>query len=235
MIVLLLGAVVGTAAAQTPEPTAVPTSQPAEPTTYVHPIVQILAAYFGRESRPTLATPTPTETPTVDPSATPTETPTVTPVVGSEEFAKQIALYHDEGMGFGVLVKLYAMAEASTEACVKLQPTPGPTADPNQPAASPTVEPTQPACVPVTVDELVSEFQGGTGMGQLFKEFGKPALLGVGQVRKALQHLPQVTPTPSLTETPTTTGDGSALQSQNPTHGKGHPKVKTPNPHGPKK
>ena len=174
MIVLLLGAVVGTAAAQTLEPTAVPTSQPAEPTTYLHPIVQILAAYFGRETRPTLATPTPT----VDPSATPTVTPTVTPVTGTEEFAKQIAMFHDEGMGFGVLVKLYAMAEASVEACVKLQPTPGATADPNQPAASPTVEPTQPACVPVTVDELVSEFQGGTGMGQLFKEFGKPALLG---------------------------------------------------------
>ena len=94
MIILMLISIVGTAAAQTgvdptETPTVVPTSPPAESTLYQHPIVQILSAYFGRESRPMLPTPTltptetltetPTDTPTVDPSATATEVSTETP------------------------------------------------------------------------------------------------------------------------------------------------------------
>jgi hypothetical protein len=65
----------------------------------------------------------------------------------------QIQAYHDDGMGFGVLTKLYAMAQES-----------------GQP-----------------VDTLVTAFKSGMGMGQLFKENGKPSLLGVGHVRKELK------------------------------------------------
>jgi hypothetical protein len=255
MILLMLVLVVGTAAAQsgldaTATPTAVPTSQPAGSTNYTHPIVQILSAYFGRTTRPTLPTPTPTATATVDPSATatevssetPTATPTAEPVMGPEEFAEQIAMFHEEGMGFGVLVKLYAMAEDSVKACL------------DQPAATSVADPTQPACEAVTVEQLVSEFQGGAGMGQLFKEYGKPALLGVGQVRKSLQKQPEElqptpTPAPSMESTDPQTqnqkvnngngsgngnGNGNGNSSGNG-NGNKPAKIKTPVPHGSKK
>ncbi len=75
----------------------------------------------------------------------------------------EIAGYHDEGMGFGVLVKLYQMAAESQEACSDAEEACG-----------------------VTVEELIEAFQSGQGMGQLFKEYGKPSMLGVGHVRKAL-------------------------------------------------
>jgi len=68
--------------------------------------------------------------------------------------AEQIGAYHDEGMGLGVLVKLYAMADAYG----------------------------------VPVDELITRFKNGEGLGQLFKDesLGKPDLLGVGHVFNAL-------------------------------------------------
>lgn len=72
----------------------------------------------------------------------------------------QIASYHEEGMGFGVLVKLYAMAAESAEACVGAEEPCG-----------------------VTVQELVEAFKSGVGMGQLFKEYGKPSILGIGHVK----------------------------------------------------
>jgi len=74
-----------------------------------------------------------------------------------------IAAYHEEGMGFGVLVELYQMAAESKEACLDAEDACG-----------------------VTVEELVEAFQSGQGLGQLFKEYGKPSMLGVGHVRKAL-------------------------------------------------
>ncbi len=73
----------------------------------------------------------------------------------------EIAAYHDEGIGFGVLVKLYTMAaESLEEECD----------DPEE------------ACG-VTVEELVEAFQSGVGMGELFKDYGKPSNLGVGHIR----------------------------------------------------
>jgi hypothetical protein len=239
MIFLMLVLIVGTAGAQsgvdpTTTPTTVPTSQPTGSTLYKHPIVQILGAYFGRTTRPMLPTPTPTATPTVDPLATPTEipsetptaTPTDTPEMGPEEIAEQIAMYHDEGIGFGVLVKLYAMAEDSVQTCLDLQ------------AAGEGIDPTQLACEAVTVEQLVGEFQGGAGMGQLFKEYGKPALLGVGHVRKNLQNEQeqmQFTPTPVPSM-----GSGdmqSEEQKSNNGNSNGNKPVKDKNPksHGPKK
>lgn len=199
MITLLLVFIVGTVAAQSGDDPAVPTSEPAESTLYTHPVVQVLSAYFGRTTRPMMAIATPTETPPVDPNAPPTEepsaTPTPTPAPGPEEFAEQIATYHDDGIGFGVLVKLYAMAEDAVKACADLQ------------AAGVVVDPTLPACEAVTVEQLVSDFQGGVGMGELFKTYGKPALLGVGHVRKALQNQPDVEPTLTTPEPGLTTSD----------------------------
>jgi hypothetical protein len=72
----------------------------------------------------------------------------------------EIATYHDDGMGFGVILKLYAMAEQAQQACEE---------DGEQ--------------CDVTVESLVSAFQSGVGMGELFQLYGKPALLGIGHVR----------------------------------------------------
>lgn len=68
-----------------------------------------------------------------------------------KQVSDQVAEYHDNGMGFGVLVKLYALAYANSG---------------------------------VTVQELVDDFKSGTGMGQLFKEYGKPDERGVGHLRQ---------------------------------------------------
>jgi hypothetical protein len=72
----------------------------------------------------------------------------------------EIAAYHDDGLGFGVLVKLYAMAAALEEAC----------ADTEEPCGA-------------TVDELVAAFQSGMGLGDLMKEYGKPTILGIGHIK----------------------------------------------------
>jgi hypothetical protein len=59
----------------------------------------------------------------------------------------EIAAYHEEGIGFGVLVKLYAMASALPD---------------------------------VTVDDLIAAFQSGMEIGEMFQEYGRPSILGVG-------------------------------------------------------
>ena len=76
-----------------------------------------------------------------------------------QDAGDQIAMYHDDGMGFGVLVKLFAMAMEPQEGCE------------------------DPAGCELDIEALVAAFEEG-GMGALFKEFGKPEFLGVGHVRK---------------------------------------------------
>jgi hypothetical protein len=79
------------------------------------------------------------------------------------EASERIATYHEEGMGLGVLVKLYAVAAEAAEACSSGED--------------------EELC-DVTVEGLVEAFRSGTGLGKLFKEYGKPAILGVGHVDK---------------------------------------------------
>jgi hypothetical protein len=74
-------------------------------------------------------------------------------VTVTTEVGGQIQEYHENGFGFGVLTKLYAIADTG--------------------AAS--------------IEELTALFKDeGWGMGQIFKEYGKPELLGVGHVKQAL-------------------------------------------------
>ena len=80
----------------------------------------------------------------------------------------QIADYHASGMGLGVLVKLFDMAANSV--C----------------ELSEDGEP----CEAINIETLVSEFQDGTGLGLLFKDYGKPENTGVGQIYKALDENP---------------------------------------------
>jgi hypothetical protein len=198
IVIILLVSLFSSAAAQTgttPEssptvvisgtPTAAPTPEPGAKF-FTHPVVKLLSAYFDQ-----VAVVTP-----VDPSVTPTAAP-IDPS-GLGPIGKQIAAYHEAGMGFGVLVKLYAMAQASEAACQTTTISGG-------------------TCTAVTADELVTSFKSGTGMGALFKQYGKPALRGVGQVRKALKNLNlQATPVPQV--------DSSKGKGSGKGNGKGHNK-----------
>ncbi len=99
-----------------------------------HPLIAVLSAYFG-DLLPA-------------------------PVDGQPPLSDQIAALHADGMGFGVMVKFYAIAAESKAFCEG-----------------------QTDCTPVTVEELISAFKSGAGIGALFKEHGKPATVGVGQLK----------------------------------------------------
>lgn len=95
---------------------------------------------------------------------------------GVADAGDDIATYHDEeGIGFGVLVKVYAIAEESAAACAaedEEAAEKGEDVDPDEPCGA-------------TVEEMVTMLEEGVGLGKLFQLFGKPAMLGVGHVRQA--------------------------------------------------
>ncbi|MBN1310604.1 MAG: hypothetical protein JXB30_04225 [Anaerolineae bacterium] len=113
-------------------------------------------------------------------------------VLTAEDIGEQIEEYRAMGIGYGELVKIYAIAAESQEACaaeaedeVAEQTEDGAAEDANTANtgdAAPVIE--EPCGV--TVDELVAMLLNGADMGELFRLFGKPALLGVGHVRQAL-------------------------------------------------
>lgn len=174
ILIVLLVSTFGAASAQdgtTPEPTPVvdPTEEapPAGARFFTHPVVQLLSAYFDREKEGA-------DLPT-DPDALLDENGEgEESESGLGPIGEQIAAYHEQGMGFGVLVKIFAMAEAIQAAC------------PDQPAEGDSPEA---GCQAVSADELVTTFKSGGGMGALFKTYGKPALMGVGHVKKELKKL----------------------------------------------
>lgn len=105
-------------------------------------------------------------------------------VLTAEDIGEQIEEFRDMGLGYGELVKIYAIAAESQEACAAEEED---AADPGAEEGAEgevVAEPEEPCGV--TVEELAEMLLSGTGMGQLFAEYGKPALLGVGHVRKAL-------------------------------------------------
>ncbi len=106
-------------------------------------------------------------------------------IATSDDVGDAIEAYHEEGIGLGVLVKLYAIAEESALACEAAEDG-EPVAEPEQPAEGEAPAEGEDESCGVTVEELVEQFKGGGGLGQLFQEYGKPALLGVGHIRQAL-------------------------------------------------
>ena len=170
ILVVLLVSLFGTAGAQGElPPDTAPEEEVAETVVFTHPVVKVLSAYFDREKK-VVENEGETDLGETDlEGETPEgETPEgETPVVEKTLIGEQIATLHEEGMGFGVLVKLFAMAEAAQEACADAEA----------------------ECTPVTAEELVASFKDGAGMGALFKEYGKPALLGVGHVKQALKKM----------------------------------------------
>jgi hypothetical protein len=91
----------------------------------------------------------------------------------------EIEQLHGEGVGYGVIVKLYSLAQKAEEKCLE-QTTSQESSQSEDPNA---VDP----CT-MDVNYLVEQFKTNhIGLGQLYKLTGleKPDLLGVGHVRKA--------------------------------------------------
>jgi hypothetical protein len=82
------------------------------------------------------------------------------PVILPEEAVA--ALHTEQGLGFGEITKLLQLTVQMQESCTA-----------------------QGLNCGVTLDSLVAEYKAGAGMGALFKKYGKPIYMGVGQVRKA--------------------------------------------------
>ena len=139
----------------TEEPGTLPGTDVTTPEANINPIVKLLAQFFSFLF--IVPVPTETVTPTVDPLLVDV---TVTPEPTLLTPEEQVAAYHDAGLGFGVLVKLFSIASSAADEC-KLTGT----------------------LCDVTIDSLIAQFQGGQGIGQLEKLYGKPEFLGIGQVR----------------------------------------------------
>ncbi len=99
----------------------------------------------------------------------------------ASEVGDDIEAYHEDGMGFGVLVMLYSIADQSQAACE------AEAAEEGAQTGDTTDEETVEEPCGVTVEELVELFNSGVGMGQLFQEYGRPALLGIGHVRQEMR------------------------------------------------
>ena len=91
------------------------------------------------------------------------ETPEPTPVPTLAPDEQVAALHSDEDLGFGEITKLMQIVTEAEETCASE----GVNCD-------------------VTLDGLIDEYKNGTGMGDLFKTYGKPEITGVGQVKKEL-------------------------------------------------
>jgi hypothetical protein len=87
-----------------------------------------------------------------------------------------IAAYHEDGIGFGVLVKLYAIVAESPECAAETPTEEDVLLEPLLP------EEDEPPC-DVTIEELMALLDEGMGLGEIFEVYGKPSLLGVGHVR----------------------------------------------------
>ena len=85
--------------------------------------------------------------------------PTEEPVVPEEKIA---SMHEEDDLGFGEIVKLTEIAKQAQQICVET----GEFCD-------------------VDLDGLIGEYKDGTGMGALFKKYGKPENTGVGHIRKA--------------------------------------------------
>lgn len=130
----------------------------------INPVIQWIADFFKdlfTVETPEIPeeTPEPEGTPEGEGSENPGEIiPTEEPALTAEE---QIALYHDEDdLGFGVMVKLFGIAEAAKEECAAT----GLNCD-------------------VDIDSLIEQFKSGVSIGDLNETYGKPDTLGIGHIK----------------------------------------------------
>jgi hypothetical protein len=127
--------------------------------------------------------------------------------VGIFDVGDEIAALHQDGMGFGVIVKLYAIAGEAQEAC----------------------EAGSAAACDLTLESLISAFQSGTGLGELFRLYGRPSLLGVGHVRQAADG----TGVPASPGSQGSTGICNARSHGGQAGARGQGEILCPDPQGP--
>jgi len=108
-----------------------------------------------------------------------------------DDVGDDIAAYHDDGTGFGVLVKLYSIAAESLESCQTVDDSGEDTAGEDtggegEDTGSEDEGEEEAACEPVTVEELMAQLADGDSLADLFEEYGRPSMMGVGHIRQAL-------------------------------------------------
>lgn len=94
---------------------------------------------------------------------------------GVGDAGDEIGALHDDGYGFGTLVKVYAIADEAQQACADQPVEEG---EVTEEVGDDEVDPCD-----VSVDLLLEELEG-KGMGQLFQVYGKPSIMGIGHVRQ---------------------------------------------------
>lgn len=179
LVFVLAFSVVGSAFAADDPPEDPPTTEDG----YTHPIVALFQAYWDLMNPVCDPTVDPTCEPTTPPTCDPTTDPTCDPTAPAEcypygteptteqalagtpecppEFGQLVESLHEDGMGFGVMANLLAIAN-NCEAEEGGDPCP-------------------------TFEDLVAAFQGGMGVGQLYHEYGNPGQHGVGYLKKAVK------------------------------------------------
>jgi hypothetical protein len=98
---------------------------------------------------------------------------------GVGDAGDEIGALHDDGYGFGTLVKVYAIADEAQQACAD-QPAEEPAGEGEvtEEVGDDEVDPCD-----VSVEFLLEELDG-MGMGQIFQVYGKPSIVGIGHVRQ---------------------------------------------------
>lgn len=147
-----------------------------------------------------------------------------------QDVGQDIAMYHEEGFGFGVIVKLYSMAKDSMKDCESAEEPPA--------GEGAEAEEGEPEACGLDVAALFEALKNKeTSIGQLFRKYGKPALLGVGHVRHDNGEGPgpygQCNPNANPNSAAGCKEEGSS-SSMPPTSNKNHDKEKTNNGKGKK-
>ncbi len=88
-----------------------------------------------------------------------------------------IGQYHEDGFGFGVIVKVYAIIAELDEACMEEETEGGEVEE------APEGEEAEDDLCGTTVEDLFNDLANGLSIGDLFATYGKPSIVGIGHVR----------------------------------------------------
>jgi hypothetical protein len=100
---------------------------------------------------------------------------------GIGDVGDEIGGYHEDGYGFGVLVKVYAIYDEAQQACEETpEVQPALEGEVDEKVVDEATEEIDPCDVSI---ELLLESLEDMGLGQLFQVYGKPAIMGIGHVR----------------------------------------------------
>jgi uncharacterized protein (DUF433 family) len=88
-----------------------------------------------------------------------------------------IGQYHEDGFGFGVIVKVYAIIAELEEACMEDETEGG------EGEEAPESEEADDDLCGITVEDLFNDLANGSSIADLFETYGKPSIVGIGHVR----------------------------------------------------